>query len=120
MISGCTLRTAKGRWILLATLLTSSTAFLMGTAVSVALPTIQSHFDANVSGIQWVVNAQLLSLAALLLIGGSLGDHYGRKRVLITGILIFAAGAVLSGVAAGTIGLLIAFQGIQGLSLIHI
>jgi EmrB/QacA subfamily drug resistance transporter len=114
LIGTCSLGGAAGRWILLATLLASSTAFLMGTAVSVALPTIQDHFDTSITGIQWVVNAQLLSLAALLLIGGSLGDRYGRKRVFIAGIVVFGAGALLSGLAARTIGLLIAFQAIQG------
>jgi EmrB/QacA subfamily drug resistance transporter len=115
MIGGCTLRSRTGRWILLATLLASSTAFLMGTAVSVALPTIQSHFNTGITGIQWVVNAQLLALASFLLIGGSLGDHLGRKRVFIAGMFIFAAGALLSGLAADTIGLLIAFQAVQGI-----
>jgi EmrB/QacA subfamily drug resistance transporter len=114
MIDRCSLGSARGRWILLATLLASSTAFLMGTAVAVALPSIQDYFDAGVAGIQWVVNAQLLALAALLLVGGSLGDHFGRKRILVIGILIFAAGALLSAVAARSIGLLIAFQAVQG------
>jgi EmrB/QacA subfamily drug resistance transporter len=115
MIGGCSLRSASGRWILLATLLASSTAFLMGTAVSVALPTIQSHFNTSITGIQWVVNAQLLALASLLLVGGSLGDHLGRKRVFLSGIVLFAVGALLSGLAAKSIGLLITFQAVQGI-----
>jgi EmrB/QacA subfamily drug resistance transporter len=86
----------------------------MGTAVIVALPTIQIHFSTTITGIQWVVNAHLLSLAALLLIGGSLGDHFGRKRIFISGIAIFATGAILSGLSR-TIGQLIAFQALQGM-----
>ena len=109
----CSLGSATGRWILLATLVASGTAFMMGTAVAVALPAIQSYFDTDLTGIQWVVNAQLLSLAALLLIGGSLGDHFGRRRIFNLGMALFAGGAVLSGLA-GTIGLLITFQAIQG------
>ncbi len=113
MIQQCSLSSATGRWILLAAILASGTAFLMGTAVIVALPTIQSYFHISITGIQWVVNAHLISLAALLLIGGSLGDHFGRKRIFIFGIILFATGAVLSGLAK-TIGLLITFQALQG------
>ena len=114
MIQQCSLNSATGRWILLATLLASGTAFLMGTAVIVALPTIQSYFNTSITGIQWVINAHLLSLAALLLIGGCLGDRFGRKRIFMAGIALFATGAILSGFAR-TIGLLIAFQSLQGI-----
>lgn len=113
MIQQCSVGSSTGRWILLATLLASGTAFLMGTAVIVALPVIQSYFRIGITGIQWVINAHLLSLAALLLIGGSLGDRFGRKRIFIVGIAIFAVGAILSGFAR-TIGLLIGFQALQG------
>ena len=85
MIQQCSVSSATGRWILLATLLASGTAFLMGTAVIVALPAIQSYFGTSITGIQWVINAHLLSLAALLLIGGSLGDRFGRKRIFMAG-----------------------------------
>ena len=114
MIQQCLVSSATGRWILLATLLASGAAFLMGTAVIVALPAIQAYFGTTITGIQWVVNAHLLSLAALLLIGGSLGDHFGRKRIFIAGIAIFTTGAILSGFAA-SIGQLITFQAIQSI-----
>ena len=96
MIQGCSVNSSTGRWILLGTLLASSTAFLMGTTVVVALPTIQFYFGTGITGIQWVINAHLLSLAALLLIGGALGDRFGRKRIFISGIFIFTTAAVLS------------------------
>jgi EmrB/QacA subfamily drug resistance transporter len=86
----------------------------MGTAVIVALPAIQLHFGTGISGIQWVINSHLLSLAALILIGGSLGDRYGRKRIFILGIITFSGGAILSGFAQ-TITYLIAFQALQGI-----
>ena len=98
-MEGCSLGSAQGRWILIATLLASSTAFLIGTAVIVALPAIQSHLHIGIDGMQWVINAQLLSLASLLLIGGVLGDRFGRKRIFISGIAIFATGAIFSGLA---------------------
>jgi EmrB/QacA subfamily drug resistance transporter len=86
----------------------------MGTAVIVALPTLQDYFSTTLAGIQWVVNSHLLSLASLLLIGGSLGDHFGRKRIFIIGIAVFATGAILSGLAR-SIGQLIVFQATQGI-----
>jgi EmrB/QacA subfamily drug resistance transporter len=114
MIQQCSLSSGTGRWILAATTLASATSFLMMTAVPVALPAIQTEFSASIGGIQWVVNAHLLSLGALLLIGGSLGDHFGRKRIFIAGISLFAVGGILSGFAPG-IEFLIAFQALQGI-----
>lgn len=113
MIQQCSLSSARGRWILLATFLASGTAFLTGTAVIIALPAIQSYFSTNITGLQWVVNAHLLSLSALLLIGGSLGDRFGRQRIFVLGISLFATGGVLSALAT-TVGLLISFQALQG------
>lgn len=115
MAEPCSIKSTTGRWILVATLLATGTGFLMGTAVAVALPAIQSYFDVGITGIQWVINAQLLCLAALLLLGGALGDRYGRKRVFMLGMSVFAAGALLSWTAATTIGLLIFFQVIIGI-----
>jgi MFS family permease len=114
MISGCSINSGTGRWVLVATLLASGTAFLMGSAVIVALPAIQSYFDSNLAGIQWVVNAHLLSLASFLMIGGSLGDRFGRKRIFTIGITIFIICSVISGFAT-SIELLITFQALQGI-----
>ncbi len=110
----CTLGSSTGRRVLAATLLASAAAFIVWSAVSVALPAIQSYFNTNVAGIQWVVNAYLLTLAAFLLIGGSLGDHFGRKRIFVTGMAVFAAGALGSGFAR-SLGLLVGLQAVQGL-----
>jgi EmrB/QacA subfamily drug resistance transporter len=85
----------------------------MWSATAVALPSIQGYFDTNIAGIQWVVNSHLLALSAFLLIGGSLGDHFGRKKVFLFGMLLFAIGAILSGFA-WSIGALIGFQALQG------
>jgi len=104
----------KGRLVLLATILASGMVFIMGTAISIALPTIQKALGADISGIQWIVNAHTLVLASLLLLGGSLGDHFGRKRIFVYGIGIFVIGAILSGLA-NSVGMLISFQVIQGL-----
>ncbi|MFW6057024.1 MAG: MFS transporter, partial [Chloroflexota bacterium] len=113
MAQGPGLGLRDGRFILLATLLASGVAFLMGTAVVVALPTVQSYFIADVAGIQWVISAQLIALTSFLLVGGAIGDRYGRKRSLIAGIMVFAGSSGLSA-AAQSIGQLIAFQALQG------
>src|SRR4051812_1518413 len=76
----------NGVWILAATILGSSMAFIDGTVVNVALPAMQSDLHTTLAGVQWIVEAYALLLAALLLIGGSLGDRYGRRRVFATGI----------------------------------
>lgn len=104
---------ARGRGVLIATILASGMAFLAGTAVSIALPTIQSFFNSTITGIQWVVNAYVLALAVLILISGSLGDRFGRKRIFCYGIIVFIVGSLLSGFAK-TIAQLIAFQAFQG------
>ncbi len=103
-----------GRWILAATTLASSTAFLLGAAVNIAIPSIQKSFGANIAGIEWVTNAQLLFLSTLLLIGGSLGDYFGRKRIFVLGILVFSVASIFAGFSP-TIGFLITFQAVQGI-----
>src|SRR3954470_5408597 len=80
---------AHGPWILAATILGSSMAFIDGTVVNVALPAMQAALHASMSQIQWIVEAYALFLAALLLIGGVLGDLYGRRRVFVVGVAIF-------------------------------
>src|ERR1044071_3432186 len=80
-----------GRFILAATILASSMAFIDGTVVNVALPFLQARLNATALDVQWVVEAYALFLSALLLIGGSLGDQYGRRRIFISGVVLFAA-----------------------------
>lgn len=87
------------RGTLIATVIGSSLAFVLGSIVNVALPQMQAAFDVGASGAQWIVNAYLLPLGALVLIGGALGDHYGRRRVFQAGLLLFAASCILCAVA---------------------
>jgi EmrB/QacA subfamily drug resistance transporter len=104
---------ARGRWVLAATILASSMAFIDGTVVNVALPALQSSLNATAVDVQWVVEAYSLFLSALLLIGGSLGDHYGRRRIFLIGVALFAAASALCGFAAD-IRQLIAARAFQG------
>src|SRR5919197_1271407 len=90
---------ARGRWILLATVLGSSVAMLDATVVNVALPRLADDLGASMSGLQWTVNGYTLTLAGFILLGGSLGDHYGRRRVFLIGVVRFATASVLCGVA---------------------
>src|ERR1700722_5212386 len=81
---------ANGRWILAATILGSSMAFIDGTVVNVALPALQKALRASLADVQWVVESYALFLAALLLIGGSLGDIYGRRKIFAIGVAFFS------------------------------
>lgn len=101
------------KWVLIATILASSMAFIDLSALSVAMPAIQASFNADLSRLAWVTNAYALLLAALILVGGSLGDHYGRKRVFATGIGLFAGASVLCGLSP-SIEFLIAVRALQG------
>lgn len=101
------------RRVLAATILGSSMAFIDGTVVNVVLPVLQTQLDATVSQVQWVVEAYALFLAALLLVGGSLGDRLGRKRIFALGVAIFALASAACGLAA-SIGWLIAARAVQG------
>jgi len=103
------------RWVLVATILGSSMTFIDGTAVNVALPALQADLGATVSEVQWVIEAYALFLSALLLVGGSLGDRYGRRRVFLAGVVGFAAASAACGLAAST-GLLIAARAFQGIA----
>ncbi|MCM3870467.1 MAG: MFS transporter [Pyrinomonadaceae bacterium] len=103
----------QAHWILAATILASSMAFIDGTVVNVALPALQKNLQATAIGMQWVVEAYALFLAALLLVGGSLGDHYGRRRVFLMGVSLFALASIWCGLAPN-IEQLIAARAVQG------
>jgi EmrB/QacA subfamily drug resistance transporter len=111
---------AAGPWILAATILGSSMAFIDGTVVNVALPALQTSLNATVVDVQWVVEAYALFLAALLLVGGSLGDHFGRKRIYTIGVALFALASVWCGLAPNINQLIIAraVQGVGGALLV--
>src|SRR3984893_4248711 len=89
--------TTNGPWILAATILGSSMAFIDGTVVNVALPALQSALHATLADVQWVVESYALFLAALLLIGVVLGDLYGRRKVFAVGVALFSAASALCG-----------------------
>ena len=109
-----------GPWVLVATILGSSMAFIDGTVVNVALPVLQTDLRATVADVQWVVEAYSLFLAALILVGGSLGDLYGRKRIFATGIILFTLASILCGLAPNITVLIVAraVQGIGGALLV--
>ena len=104
---------AAGRGTLLAAILASGMVFLDSTVVNVALPRLGAELDATVAGLQWTVNGYLLMLAAFVLLGGALGDRFGRRRVFLLGVVWFAAASVLCGLAQGT-GWLVAARFLQG------
>src|SRR6267378_551590 len=104
---------SRGRWVLAATILASSMAFIDGTVVNVALPALQANLNATAVDMQWVIEAYSLLLSALLLVGGSLGDHYGRRRIFLIGVTVFAIASAACGFAA-TIDQLIAARAFQG------
>jgi EmrB/QacA subfamily drug resistance transporter len=101
-------------WILVATMLGSSMAFIDGTVVNVALPALQSNLHATVVGVQWVVESYGLFLGALILVGGSLGDLFGRRKMFLLGVGIFAAASAACGFASSIQQLVIA-RSVQGL-----
>jgi EmrB/QacA subfamily drug resistance transporter len=103
-----------GRWVLLSSILAVAMTFIDATALSVALPVIQSDLAATGADLMWIINAFTIPVAALLLLGGGLGDWLGRKQVLLAGIIIFAMGAIACAVAPG-IPSLIAARIIQGI-----
>jgi len=103
-----------GRWVLFATISASSMAFISGSALNVALPAIQRDLGATGADLLWIVNLYSLLLAALILVGGSLGDLFGRKRVYMIGIAIFTLTSIICGLAPST-SVLIAARGAQGI-----
>ncbi len=111
---GLRLSSAPGRWALLATVLGTAMAFLDSTVVNIALPTIGTDLHASLEGLQWIVTGYTLALAGLILLGGALGDRYGRRKVFLIGVVWFAAASLLCGLSP-TIGLLIAARVLQGI-----
>ena len=111
--SGLAFSSARGRWVLAATVLGSGIAFLDSTVVNVALPHIGEDLDTGVGGLQWVLNGYLLAVSSLILLGGSLGDRFGRKRIFQLGIVVFAIGSLLCAVAPSA-SLLIVARVVQG------
>jgi MFS family permease len=110
----------SGPWILAATILGSAMAFIDGTVVNVALPEIQARLGATAVDAQWIVESYALLLAALILVGGSLGDHFGRRRIFALGIVLFAASSVWCGIAGSPEQLIFAraVQGVGGALLV--
>jgi EmrB/QacA subfamily drug resistance transporter len=111
---------AAGPWVLAATIIGSSLAFIDGTVVTVALPAIAREFDATGAEVQWVVEAYALFLSALLLVGGALGDRYGRRRVYALGIILFTIASVVCAFAPSIRWLILAraVQGVGGALLV--
>lgn len=109
-----TSETNVGRWVLLSTVLASSMAFVDSTALNVALPALQTDLQTTAVELLWILNGYLLMLASLILVGGSLGDHLGRKRVFMSGIILFMVASLACGLAP-TAGLLIIARVVQGI-----
>jgi EmrB/QacA subfamily drug resistance transporter len=105
----------RGRVVLLTTVLGSAVALLDSTIVNVALPTIGRDLGADLAGLQWVISAYALTLAALILLGGSLGDRFGRRRAYIWGVAGFAAASILSALSPN-IGVLVGARALQGVA----
>ncbi len=101
-------------WVLVATIIASSMAFIDSTVVNVALPALQNSFGASVVGVQWVVESYGLTLAALILIGGSMGDLFGRRRMFLLGVAVFTVASIACGLAP-RLGQLIAARAVQGI-----
>jgi EmrB/QacA subfamily drug resistance transporter len=113
---GIAFESGPGRWLLAVAVAGSGMAFLDGTVVNVALPDIGRDLGASTSALQWILNGYLLTLASLILLGGSLGDRYGRRRVFVLGIWLFTAASLLCAIAPNTELLIFArlVQGIGG------
>ena len=111
---------STGRWVLAATILGASMAYIDGTAINVALPALQKHLGATIVDVQWVIEAYSLFLASLILVGGALGDRYGRRLIYGIGVALFACSSILCGFSqdVGQLILFRAFQGVGGALLI--
>lgn len=113
---GIRLASPTGRWVVLTTVLGSTMALLDSTVVNVALPHIGDDLNTDLAALQWTVNAYMLTLAGLILLGGSLGDRYGRRKIFVIGVVWFALGSLLCGLAPNGISLIVAraLQGVGG------
>ncbi|HYT66224.1 MAG TPA: MFS transporter [Vicinamibacterales bacterium] len=103
----------RSRWTLVATILGSSLTFIDATVVNVALPALQAELRATITDVQWVIEAYALFLGALILVGGSLGDQFGRKRVFLLGVVLFTVASIACGIAMSP-GMLIVGRAAQG------
>ena len=114
--TGIAFESSAGRWVLAVAVLGSGLAFLDGTVVNVALPAIGEDLGATTSSLQWILNGYLLTLASLILLGGSLGDRYGRRRIFVFGVAWFTVASALCAVAPNSEMLIFArlLQGIGG------
>jgi EmrB/QacA subfamily drug resistance transporter len=110
---GMSFESRAGHWVLAVAVLGSGVAFLDGTVVNVALPDIGRDLGASTSALQWVLNGYLLTLASLILLGGSLGDRYGRRRVFVIGVGVFTVASLLCAIAPNA-GALVAARLLQG------
>lgn len=108
------LSSSQGKWILLTTVLGSSMALLDSTVVNVALPRIGRDLNVGLAALQWTVNAYMVTLAGLILLGGSLGDRYGRRRIFVIGVVWFASASLLCGLAPSA-GVLVGARALQGI-----
>jgi EmrB/QacA subfamily drug resistance transporter len=111
---GLRLSSAAGRWALLATVLGTAMAFLDATVVNIALPAVGRDLHASLEGLQWIVNGYTLALAGLILLGGALGDRYGRRRIFLLGVAWFAAASLICALSPTT-GVLIGARVLQGI-----
>jgi len=110
---GLVLASARGRWVLLATVLGSAIASIDATVVGIALPAIGRDFNVGLAALQWVVTAYTMTLAGLLLLAGAMGDKYGRKKIFLIGVIWFALASLLCAVAPGATFLIMA-RALQG------
>ncbi len=108
------LNSTAGRWIMVSTILASAMAFIDATALNVVLPALQQSLQATGADLFWILNAYLLMLASLILIGGAMGDKLGRKKIFMLGIFIFITGSAACGLA-GSVMLLVVFRVLQGI-----
>jgi EmrB/QacA subfamily drug resistance transporter len=112
--AGLSLSSSQGRWTIAICVLGSCIVFLDGSVVNIALPAIGRDFDAGISDLQWIVNGYMLALASLIILGGSLGDRFGRRRTFVIGVVWFTVASALCGLAPNS-EMLIAARVLQGI-----